>query len=40
MAAMMRTNEMTAMVILAEAIATGTTMLFASIGVWLLVAGI
>ena len=40
MATMMRTNEMTTMVILAEAIATGTTMLFASIGVWLLVAGI
>ena len=33
MAAMMRTNEMVTMVTLAEAIATGTTTLFASTGV-------
>ena len=39
MAATMRTNEMTTTAILAEAIATGTTMLFPSIGVWVLVAG-
>ena len=39
MAEMMRTNEMTTMVILAEAIATGTTMLFLSAGVWAHVAG-
>ena len=30
----MRTNEMVTMVMLAEAITTGTTMLFASIGIW------
>ena len=40
MAAMMTTNEMTTMIILTKAIATGTTMLFASTGVWLHVAGI
>ena len=36
----MRTNEMVAMVILEEAIATGTTMLLASIGIWVDVASI
>ena len=35
-----RTSEMVTTVILAEAIATGTTMLFASIGIWVHVAGI
>ena len=38
MAAMMRTNEMTTTAILAEAIATGKTMLFPSTGVWVHVA--
>ena len=39
MAAVMTTNEMTTTAILAEAIATRKTMLFPSIGVWVLVTG-
>ena len=35
-----RTNEMVNTKVMEEAIATGTTMLFASIGTWLYVAGI
>ena len=36
----MRTNDMVNMKTLAEAIATGTTILFPSIGIWLHGAGI
>ena len=39
MAATMTTNEITTVIILSKAIATGTTMLFVSTGVWLHVAG-
>ena len=36
----MRTNEMVTTKVMEEATATGTTMLFVSIGIWLHVAGI
>ena len=39
-AVMVRTNEMVSTKVMEEAIATGTTMLFASFGTWLHVAGI